>query len=163
MQQSLPPQVQSWNRPSSRSQACVRENVGYKPLTVLSSCASWSHRRLTTKISALRPKLNDVSSSSFLVVLSALCTYFLCSVKAQHIWLANHLKQTVNTFWLANLFTTFQVIASHSQACKTDRSWIVEHEINDEYISLLQLLTELSLACPLSLSIYTDHWWSHIR
>ena len=48
--------------------------------------------------------------------------------------MADHIKQTVNTVWLANLFTTFRVIAAHSKACETDSSWIVEHEINDEHV-----------------------------
>ena len=36
--------------------------------------------------------------------------------------------------WLASLFTAFRVIASHSQACKTDSSWILHHEINDKHV-----------------------------
>ena len=43
-------------------------------------------------------------------------------------------NKQLTRFWLANLFTTFQVTASHSQACNTDCSWIVEHEINDEHV-----------------------------
>ena len=79
-------------------------------------------------------RLNDVSSSSFQAVLCALSTYFPCSVKAQHIWLAHHIKQTVNTVLVGQSFTTFRVTASHSQACKADSSWIVEHEIHDERV-----------------------------
>ena len=37
-------------------------------------------------------------------------------------------------FGLANLFTTFPLIAAHSPACKTDNSWTGEHENNDECI-----------------------------
>ena len=37
-------------------------------------------------------------------------------------------------FWLASLFTAFQLIAAQSSACKTDNSWIAEHENNDEHI-----------------------------
>ena len=50
--------------------------------------------------------------------------------------------------------------ASHSQAWKTDSSWIVEHEINDEHV-IVTTVTYLSLACPILMSIYTDHWLSH--
>ena len=32
------------------------------------------------------------------------------------------------------MFSQRSVIASHSQACKTDSSRIVEHEINDEHV-----------------------------
>ena len=59
--------------------------------------------------------------------------------------------------WLASLFTAFRVIALHSQACKTDSSWILHHEINDKHV-FVTTVDELSLACPLPLSVYLHHW-----
>ena len=135
MQQSLQPRVQSRNRPSPLVPERAFSNTNdYEALTVPSRCANWSNKRLVTKLSAPRPKLKDILSSSFLTVLCALSTYFLCSVKAQHICLADHIKQTVNTVLVGQSFTTFQVIASHSKSCKTESSWIVEHEINNEHV-----------------------------
>ena len=88
-----------------------RKTNGYEELTVPSGCANWSDRRLTTRLSALQPKLNDILSSSFLTVLGALSIYiFLGSVKAQHIWLADHIKQTVNTVLVGQ---SFHNILSH--------------------------------------------------
>ena len=61
--------------------------------------------------------------------------FFLCSVKKLNVsdrQISSNKQLT--RFWFANLFTTFQIIASHSQACKTDSSWNVEHEINEEYV-----------------------------
>ena len=143
---------------SSRSWTCSQENVGYEALTVPSGCANWSDSRLTTELSVLRPKLNEVLSSSFLKVLCALniWLFFLCSVKVQHIWSADHIKQAVL------VGHDVSVIASHSKACKTDSCGLYSTRFTTN-TCLLPLLPELSLACPLSLSVYTDHWWLHIR
>ena len=98
-------------------------------------CANWSYRRLTTKLSAPRPKLSNFLSSSFLPVLCVLSTYFSL-FRTSSAYLIGRSHQ-LTRLWLANLFTTFRLMASHSQACKPDSSWIVEHEINDEHVLIV--------------------------
>ena len=79
------------------------------------------------------------------------------------IWMADHIQQTVNTVWVGQSFHNVPTHSStHSSACKRDNSWIVKHE-NDEHLFVLPLLTDLSLSCPLTLSIYRDRWRSHLR
>ena len=63
MQWALQPQVQSWNHPSPVVPELAFRKMYYEALTVPSGYANWSDRGLTTKVSALRPKLNDVPDS----------------------------------------------------------------------------------------------------
>ena len=85
---------------SSCSWTSFQENVGYEALTVPSGRANLSDRRLL----ALRPELSDVLYSSFLTVLCVLSIYFSLFHKAQHIWFANHIKQTDNRVLVGQFF-----------------------------------------------------------
>ena len=164
MQQSLQPQVQSWNRPSPLvPELAFGKMNGYEALTAPSGCANWADRKRITILSALRPKLNDVLSSSFLTVLCALGIFFLCSVKASHIWLADCKKPSVDTVFVDQ---SFYNVPSHNitfPGCTKRTACGLYTMRLTTSTSLLPLLTELPLANPLLLSIYTDHWWSHIR
>ena len=148
---------------SSGSWTCFQENVGYEALTASSGCSKWSDRRPTTKLSALRPKLNDVLSSSFLTVLCALSILISAPQKLNISDWPIILYKQLTRLWLANLFTTSRAIAPHipKRAKRIVRGLQSTRLTTNTF--LLPLLTELSLVCPLSLSIYTDHWWSHIR
>ena len=94
-----------------------RKTNGYEALTVPSGYANWSDRGLTTKVSALRSKLNDVPDS----LLCPKHIFFLCSVTAQRIGLADHLKQTVNTVLVGQSFH----VSSHSITFRSVQNAIV--------------------------------------
>ena len=79
-------------------------NVRYGALTVPSGRANWSYRRPTTKLSALRPKLHASCLLHSWQSSVSSAHNFLCSVKAQRIWLADHIKQTVNTVLVGQSF-----------------------------------------------------------
>ena len=79
-------------------------NVRYGALTVPSGRANWSYRRPTTKLSALRPKLHASCLLHSWQSSVSSAHIFLCSVKAQRIWLADHIKQTVNTVLVGQSF-----------------------------------------------------------
>ena len=48
-------------------------------------------------------------------------------------------NKQLTRLWLANLFTAFRVIASRSQACKTDSSWVSDHENNYKQVFVIAL------------------------
>ena len=95
---------------SSRSWTCFQENIGYEALTVPSGCANWSDRKLRN---FRRYDLNRTTSCLLRSRQSSvpLAYIFLCSVKAQHIWLADHIKQIVNTVLVGQ---SFHNVPSHS-------------------------------------------------
>ena len=61
---------------SSRSWTCFQENEWLRSVDSPLRLCQLVCRRLTTNLSAVRPKLNDVLSSSFLTVLCVLSIYF---------------------------------------------------------------------------------------
>ena len=75
MQQSVQPRSGRRTASVLSFRNLLSVNVSYGAFTVPSGCANWSDRRATTKLSALRLKIN-VLSSSFLAVLCPLSTYF---------------------------------------------------------------------------------------
>ena len=134
MQQSLQPKVQSWNCPSPVvPELAFRKTNGYEALTVPSGCANWSDRRLTTNLSALRPKLNDVFV--FFVPDSPLCPMLFSVPQKLNIsdWpiISNKI---VNTVLVGQ---SFHNVPSHSitfPSAQTDSSWTVQREINDKHV-----------------------------
>ena len=90
-----------------------RKTNGFEALTDPSGCANWSDKKSTCKIFG-----TTALTEQCLVVFvpdSPLShpqsIIFPCSVKAQHIWLANHLKQTVNTLLVGQ---SFHNVPSHN-------------------------------------------------
>ena len=112
MQQSLQPQVQLWNRPSP-----LISELAFRKVRVIKRWQS----HLVVPTGLTEDQLQNFwhyslkwMASCFLhswqssVPKAYIC---LCSVESQHIWLADHIKQTVNTIFVDQ---SFHNIPSHS-------------------------------------------------
>ena len=102
----------------------------------------------------------------FFVPDSPLCPkhtfFFVCSVKSQHTWLADHIKQTVNTVLVGQ---SFHNVPSHNitfpSVKKTDSSWIVQHDINDEHFFVTTVDWTVARLSAITVNLYRPLMVTH--